>query len=339
METATRPYAFSRKVFCEGMRDGVPIALGYFAVSFSLGIAARKAGLTPVQGFFASLLNNASAGEYAAFALIASGATYLEVAIITLIANARYLLMSCALAQRFAPGTPFFHRLIIGYDVTDELFGITIARPGWLNPFYTYGAIALAAPAWAAGTACGIIAGNLLPLRAVSALSVALYGMFLAIIIPPARKSKVVAALVAISFALSFVCTYLPGISALSDGTRTILRCRDSLPGQARGGQPMNNWIYIAVMFAVSYAIRILPLTLIRKPIENQFIQSFLYYVPYVTLAVMTFPAIVNATQSPIAGAAALVVGIIAAWMGAGLFPVSVLCCAVVLVLEFFLVH
>ena len=212
METATRPYAFSRKVFCEGMRDGVPIALGYFAVSFSLGIAARKAGLTPVQGFFASLLNNASAGEYAAFALIASGATYLEVAIITLIANARYLLMSCALAQRFAPGTPFFHRLIIGYDVTDELFGITIARPGWLNPFYTYGAIALAAPAWAAGT-----------LRAVSALSVALYGMFLAIIIPPARKSKVVAALVAISFALSFVCTYLPGISALSDGTRTIL--------------------------------------------------------------------------------------------------------------------
>ena len=101
----------------------------------------------------------------------------------------------------------------------------------------------------------------------------------------------------------------------------------------------MNNWIYIAVMFAVSYAIRILPLTLIRKPIENQFIQSFLYYVPYVTLAVMTFPAIVNATQSPIAGAAALVVGIIAAWMGAGLVPVSVLCCAVVLVLEFFLVH
>lgn len=101
----------------------------------------------------------------------------------------------------------------------------------------------------------------------------------------------------------------------------------------------MNNWIYIAVMFAVSYAIRILPLTLIRKPIENQFIQSFLYYVPYVTLAVMTFPAIVNATQSPIAGAAALVVGIIAAWMGARLFPVSVLCCAVVLVLELFLVH
>ena len=216
-------WAFSRRVFTEGMRDGVPIALGYFAVSFSLGIAARHAGFTPLQGFLASLFNNASAGEYAAFSLIASGATLAEVAIITLIANARYLLMSCALAQRFAPGTPFFHRLLIGYDVTDELFGITISRPGALNPYYTYGAILLAAPAWAIGTALGIIAGNLLPLRAVSALSVALYGMFLAIIIPPARKSRVVAALVAISFALSFLCSYLPGISALSAGTRTIL--------------------------------------------------------------------------------------------------------------------
>lgn len=155
METTQKPYAFSRKVFCEGMRDGVPIALGYFAVSFSLGIAARNAGLTPIQGFFASLFNNASAGEYAAFSLIAAGATYLEVAIITLIANARYLLMSCALAQKFAPGTPFFHRLIIGYDVTDELFGITIARPGYLNPFYTYGAHCAGGPRLGHGHSAG----------------------------------------------------------------------------------------------------------------------------------------------------------------------------------------
>ena len=207
--TNERPvYAFNRKIFCEGMRDGIPIALGYLAVSFSLGIAARNAGLTAFQGFLASLLNNA---------------TYLEVAIITLISNARYLLMSCALTQRFAPGTPFFHRLIIAYDVTDELFGITIARPGYLNPFYTYGAIVLAAPAWSVGTALGIMAGNVLPLRVVSALSVALYGMFLAIIIPPARKDKVVAALVAISFALSFAGSYLPVVSSMSSGTRTII--------------------------------------------------------------------------------------------------------------------
>ena len=98
----------------------------------------------------------------------------------------------------------------------------------------------------------------------------------------------------------------------------------------------MNNYLYIAVMAAVSYAIRVLPLTLIRKPIRNRFLQSFLYYVPYVTLAVMTFPAIIHATQTPISGAVALVVGAAAAWLGAGLLPVSVLCCALVFVIELF---
>ena len=99
-----------------------------------------------------------------------------------------------------------------------------------------------------------------------------------------------------------------------------------------------NVYVYILVMFAVVYAIRALPLTLVRKPIRSRFLRSFLYYVPYVTLAVMTFPAIVEATQSPIAGIAALVVGVALAWFGAGLFPVAVTCCGVVLVLELFLV-
>lgn len=98
-----------------------------------------------------------------------------------------------------------------------------------------------------------------------------------------------------------------------------------------------NTWIYIAIMIIITYAIRVLPLTLIRSQIKNRFLQSFLYYVPYVTLAVMTFPAIVNATQSPLAGAAALFVGIVLAWCGAGLFPVAVACCVVVFVLELFL--
>lgn len=97
-----------------------------------------------------------------------------------------------------------------------------------------------------------------------------------------------------------------------------------------------NAYIYIFIMFAVSYAIRVLPLTLIRKQIKSRFIQSFLYYVPFVTLAVMTFPAIIEATNSPLAGLLALIVGIIAAWIGADLFKVSVLCCLVVLVTEFF---
>lgn len=99
-----------------------------------------------------------------------------------------------------------------------------------------------------------------------------------------------------------------------------------------------NIYVYIAIMAAVTLCIRILPLTLIRKQIKNKFLKSFLYYVPYVTLAVMTFPAIMDATQSPVAGIAALVVGIIAAWLGAGLLPVSVFCCAVVFILELFLV-
>ena len=98
-----------------------------------------------------------------------------------------------------------------------------------------------------------------------------------------------------------------------------------------------NPYIYILIMASVSFMIRVLPLTLIRKPITNRFLKSFLYYVPYVTLAVMTFPAIIQATQSPLAGAAALVIGIILAWMNAGLFPVAVTCCMVVLILELFL--
>lgn len=211
------------KVLREGIRDGIPIGLGYLAVSFSLGVAARNAGLSAFQGFLVSLLNNASAGEYAGFTVIAANGAYFEIFLMTLIANARYLLMSCALSQKFSPDTPLIHRIFVGYDVTDEIFGITIARPGMLDPFYSYGAILIAAPAWAGGTALGVIAGNLLPARAVSALSVALFGMFLAVIIPPARKNRVIALFVLVSFAASFAATYLPLISQLSGGTRTII--------------------------------------------------------------------------------------------------------------------
>lgn len=209
--------------FREGIRDGVPIALGYFAVSFTLGIAARNAGLNAFQGFLASILNLASAGEYAGFALIALSAPYLEVALVTAITNARYLLMSAALSQKFASDSTLFQRLSVGYAVTDEIFGITMARPGVLEPRYNYGAMAVAMPAWAVGTALGVVVGNILPLRAVSALSVALYGMFLAVIIPPARGSRVVAVLVGLSFAASYVAGVAPVVSGWSEGTRVIL--------------------------------------------------------------------------------------------------------------------
>jgi predicted branched-subunit amino acid permease len=211
------------KALGEGFRDGIPIGLGYFVVAFSLGIAARNAGLTPWEGFVASLLNNASAGEYAAFTLMAANASYLEMAIVTLIANARYLLMSTALSQRFSPSTGTLHRVLVGFDVTDELFGIAIARPGWIDPFYSYGAFIPAMSGWAFGTALGIVMGNVLPARAVSALSVALFGMFLAIIIPPARENKIVLGCVVASFAASLAFTIIPFFAAWSAGTRTIV--------------------------------------------------------------------------------------------------------------------
>lgn len=207
----------------EGLRDGVPIALGYLAVSFSLGIAARKVGLDAVQGFFASLFNNASAGEYAGFAVIGADGSLLEMAVVMLVANARYLLMSCSMAQRFSPDTPIIHRVLVGFDLTDELFGIAVARPGEVDPYYSYGAMVVALPGWAFGGMAGVIAGSVLPERVVSALSVALFGMFLAIIIPPARKSRVVAGLVLASFATSALFAWAPLLSGLSEGVRTII--------------------------------------------------------------------------------------------------------------------
>ncbi len=210
-------------VFLEGLTAGLPIAAGYFAVSFALGVSAKNAGLNPFEGFLASMLTNASAGEYAGFLMIAANATYIEFALMILVANARYFLMSCALSQKFSPATRFFHRLIIGFDITDEIFGITIARPGYIVPAYTYGAMLVAIPAWASGTALGIVAGNILPVRLVSALGVALYGMFLAIIIPPARKDRACAFAVLLSFAASLVASLIPALSFLSDGTKTLI--------------------------------------------------------------------------------------------------------------------
>ena len=213
----------NKKVFWEGFRDGFPIGLGYFAVAFSLGIVAQNAGLNPIEGFIASFFNVASAGEYALFTSIQAKATYIEIAIITLVVNARYLLMSCALSQRFNPETKFIHRFLVGFGITDEIFGISIARPGYVNPLYNYGAIAISVPLWSLGTSLGIIAGNFLPARVVSALSVALYGMFIAIIVPPAKKNIVIAIAVAVSFVLSYLCTIIPWIKNISGGTRTIV--------------------------------------------------------------------------------------------------------------------
>ena len=209
--------------FGDGLRDAVPIGLGYFAVSFSLGITAHNAGLSAMQGFIASLLCTASAGEYAGFTLIAAGASYAEVSLMTFITNMRYMLMSLALSQRCSERMPFVHRLIFGYAITDELFAINIARPGHLDPWYYYGGILSSVPLWALGTALGVISGDVLPARIVSALSVALYGMFLAIVIPPAKKSRVIGGIVAVCFAASYITGRVSLLSGISSGTRTII--------------------------------------------------------------------------------------------------------------------
>lgn len=207
----------------EGLRDGLPIGLGYLAVSFTLGIAAKKAGLTAFQATLMSITNLTSAGEFAALATITAGAPYLEMAVMQFIINMRYLLMSCALSQRIAPDFPPFHRLIMGFGVTDEIFGISVSRRNRLNPFYTYGAMSLAIPGWSLGTFLGVLLGTVLPANIVNALSVALYGMFLAIIIPPARKNKIIAGLVVISMAAGYGFSRLPGLKNISRGMRVII--------------------------------------------------------------------------------------------------------------------
>ena len=213
----------NQRNYCEGMRDAVPIALGYLAVSFTLGIAAKNVGIRAPQATLMSFTNSTSAGEFAALTAIAGGATYLELALMQFVINLRYMLMSCSLSQKIDPEFSIIHRFLMGFGVTDEIFGISIARGGKLNPFYTYGAMSLAIPAWSLGTFLGVVLGNVLPGGVVSALSVALYGMFLAIIIPPARDNKIIAGLVVVSMAASFLFAKLPVVRDISSGMRVII--------------------------------------------------------------------------------------------------------------------
>lgn len=213
----------NRSELVKGIRDGVPIGLGYFAVAFSLGITAKSIGLRPITCMITSILCHASAGEYAVYTVIGENAAYIEMAVMVLVANARYLLMSAAMSQRMDSSLSFLHRLVMGFGITDELFGISIARPGTLNPNYMYGGMLISIPMWAAGSAIGCFSGGVLPDRIVSALSVALFGMFLAIIIPPARKNRLIGAIIAVCFALSFIFSKLSALSGISGGTKTII--------------------------------------------------------------------------------------------------------------------
>lgn len=209
--------------FLRGLKNGIPIMLGYFAVSIALGIAAKNAGMTAPQATIASALILASAGQYIGFTLIAAGASLAEVIVMEAIANARYLLMSTALSQKVDPELPMRHRMLMGLWITDEIFGLSVTTEGRLNPYYMYGMAAVAAPGWALGTLLGVVLGNVLPVRVVSALSVGLYGMFMSIFVPPARKNPVIAGLVIVSFALSWAVNALSWFDGISSGMKIII--------------------------------------------------------------------------------------------------------------------
>lgn len=209
--------------FCKGLKGGIPIALGYFAVSFTLGIQAKNVGITAFQAAVTSFGLHASAGEYIAFTLIGANANILVMVLMEMIANARYLLMSCSLSQKIPADTPMWKRLVMGYFITDEIFGASISVSGKLDPYYMFGIIAVASPGWVVGTALGVIMGNALPLRAVSALSVGLYGMFIACIIPESRKNKIVAGVIIVSFVLSYIFSTLSVFKGISSGIKIMI--------------------------------------------------------------------------------------------------------------------
>lgn len=209
--------------FLNGLKDGIPICLGYFAVSFAFGIQAADINLSPFQAGLLSLLNVTSAGQFAGLAVIASQGSYIEMAMLQAVINLRYLLMSAALSQKLDPDTPTYHRLGIAFGVTDEIFGISVLRRGMLSPFYSYGATIISVFGWVSGTVTGAAAGEILPQKLISALGIALYGMFIAIIIPPARESRPVLITVIAGMLISAVFTYAPLMRDFSGGMRIII--------------------------------------------------------------------------------------------------------------------
>lgn len=213
----------SNYTFVRGMRDGIPICLGYFAVSFALGIAGRGVGMNAVQAFVMSLTMVASAGQFAAITLIGAGAGIIEMITTTVVVNLRYLLMSCSLTQKLSPETKLLHRLALSYCMTDEIFGLSISVDGFLRPVYTYGITMISVSGWCLGTVLGVVAGNILPALVTNALGVAMYGMFLAIIIPPAKENHFLGALVAVSMAASGLFSILPYLRSISSGFRVII--------------------------------------------------------------------------------------------------------------------
>ena len=206
-----------------GLKDGIPIALGYLSVSFGFGILAVSSGVPALAAVIISLTNLTSAGQVAGIAVIASAGTYIEMALTQLIINLRYALMSLSLSQKLDRNFTALSRLAISFGVTDEIFAVASGKSGEVSKKYMAGLIILPVIGWTTGTFLGAFAGEILPERLNAALGIAIYGMFIAIFVPVAKKAKGVLAVVAISVALSCCLKYIPVFSGISQGFAIII--------------------------------------------------------------------------------------------------------------------
>ncbi|MCL1805073.1 MAG: AzlC family ABC transporter permease [Clostridiales bacterium] len=213
----------SKTDFTQGLRDGVPVGVGYLSVSFSYGVMAVNLGLPAWAAILISLSNLTSAGQYAGVSLISAGAPIVEIALAQLVINIRYSLMSMSLSQK-ADGTMTApHRLTTSFVITDEIFALASQRPGMVSRHYMYGVGLIPLISWNLGSLLGAVAGGLMPAALRASLNVALYAMFIAIIIPPARSDRAVLFAVAAAAAGSLLTRYAPILSRLSAGFAMIL--------------------------------------------------------------------------------------------------------------------
>lgn len=212
-----------KKEFLEGVRDGLPICLGYFSVSMAFGLTAVLSGVPIWAAVMISLTNLTSAGQFAGMNLIAANGALLEIGLTTLIINIRYFLMSISVSQKVEQRMTMKERLAIAFGITDEIFAVSMQRDHELTTAYMAGLIVTPVLGWTGGTLVGAVATSFMPETLSNALGIALYGMFIAVIVPPARTHKNVLFAVALSIAASVACKYLPGIRNLSSGWTIIL--------------------------------------------------------------------------------------------------------------------
>lgn len=206
-----------------GLRDGFPLGIAYFAVSFAFGIYATKNNISIFDSFLISLTNLTSAGQFAGVDMIARSTGFFEIAITELVLNIRYLIMSCSLSQKYDSDLPLIHRSITAFAITDEMFGVVCCQKGKVSPFYTYGLMCMTIPSWCLGTVCGGFSGTLLSQSLISALGVLVYALYFAIIVPPAKHDKVIRCVCISSMLLSIALTYLPYTKNISQGIRIMI--------------------------------------------------------------------------------------------------------------------